>query len=925
MYAKNKQSGAVEEFDDSSLPELVKSGQYDVEDRDYEFEDEMGERRKVSSSEVKKAIDLGYRHISDGEKRVEDLKAKYGDSPLKAALLSGSSEATFGIAPKVLEYYNLLDKDEREGLAVANPTANIVGGVTGAVAPIVLSGGYGLVGKVASKLPTAMLAKGAEKVGSRVAQNITSEIAKKAVQFGVEGAVEGAAFGGLSALTEEALGDKEFNAEAVLYKAGLGGMLGAAGGAALGAGSAALSKATKSAQNRVLNTMIDQVDGDEAIKKEVKDRLQSQTNIEEGILSLKDPEIQRLKEKYKDIPLTSGMESALKPVKQIEDYLFDAPSVEGDAIRESAKKITKYVDDQIDSIFVGAKEASPEEAGDLIKQTLFAKVNAPRESGKAVYEEIMNEFGGAPVQRAMRSRVANKIMASDAWRIGKGGPEISRLMGVLGDTEELTLRQVKSLQSDIGASMRMAKSGSAERELLQDMYDQTRMLQENAIRSAVGGTKAGEKVVKALDGANKLYVEAYKAKDEIGEMFGVKARDFDTLLDKLEGISSVELEKKFMNIKYSDKTKQIMNQYPEIGKLVLGVRQNKLIKEATLQDGSINYLSMRKKLQAMPEDERMIYFSGDKKAYDKFIDMTKIFEKRPKTLNPSGTDIRTEVRNMFNPRRLAENYALKQVYKGNDSFVGKMVNKVLPNLAGIEQSSNSVKNSVVASVNGFNRMAVPSIAIGMMAVPSDEKLKKTEKTYKQIMEDPNQYIDKYLEKNRDLFVAAPQTATALQSKVIAAAQFLKSKLPLTTDGYLASERQPSKMELTKFADYVDAVENPKLVLKNIQNGYVSPAQVEALRVVYPKIYSALQAELMNRQKKDMSRTQRSNLQLLLGAKVTPAMSQAGFAMLQGKPQQSGQVQQMQQSTIKPTMTGMKNIDSAGRTASGLDTVLNRRS
>jgi hypothetical protein len=926
MYVKNKQTGSVEEVDDSSLPEIVNSGQYQLEDRDYEFEDDLGERRLVKGNEIKGALDLGYKYVTDSEKRIEGLKEKYGERPLTAALLGTAKGLTLGISPLILEGMGAFTKDEIEGIEIANPGVSLASEVISSAAPIALSGGSGLVGKVASRLPTAILSKTAEKVGTRAAANITSEIAKKAVSLGVEGAIEGAVLGGIPALTEEALGDKEFNAESVLYKASMGALTGGALGAGIGAGSAAISKATRGAQNKILNTMVDQMDVDPSLKKEALDSFKNQAAIDEGIIALKDPEIQRIKQKY-GAPTTAGMESAWKPVKQIEDYLFDSPDKSGAEIREGAKKVQEFVETQVDSIFSGAKEASKEESGDLIRQALFTKINVPLESGKAAYSDIMGELGNSPASLKLRTQVANKIKSSDAFRINKSDKMVNDILGILEDSEDLTLNQIKSLQSKVGSAAKLPDKDREVRKLLNSMYDDLRMLQDNAIRTTLKETKdpgAAKKVIGMLDAANADYVKAYKAKEEIADAFGVKGSSFEDVMEKIEKMSATDLDKRFMSTAKSDKARQMMEKYPDLGKLVLANRQAAVIKKHMLQDGTINYSGLKKTFQKMDKDERDLYFMGEKDAYNKFMDMVTLYEKRPKTLNPSGTDVRKEIREFLSPKAHLDKWALRQIHQGSDSYVGKMVNKVLPNLAGIEKSSNAVKDSVVKAVNGFSRSLSPAITVAALSAPSEERFNKTEKKYKQMMEDPDSYIKDYMEKNRDLFVAAPQTAQALQSKVVAASKFLQSKLPQTNDGFIGGDRQPSKMELTKFADYVDAVEKPQIVLNNIKNGYISPAQIETLRVVYPKIYQALQAEMMNRMPKNLSRTQRSQMQLLLGAKVTPSMSQQGFAILQGQQQKQPQIEKMQQSTIKPTVTGLKDMNNAGRTASSLDTILNRR-
>src|SRR5690606_14584190 len=146
-------------------------------------------------------------------------------------------------------------------------------------------------------------------------------------------------------------------------------------------------------------------------------------------------------------------------------------------------------------------------------------------------------------------------------------------------------------------------------------------------------------------------------------------------------------------------------------------------------------------------------------------------------LNPSGTDIRRELRDMLSPKTLTENWILGEIYKGNKSVIGKMVNKVIPTLSGIEQSANKTKNTISSSVASFFKAAPIGVAAASLEAFSEKEMKKAEKNYELVQSDPNKLIETFGQNNRDLFEAAPETANALQQRIIAGIQFLQSKTP----------------------------------------------------------------------------------------------------------------------------------------------------
>lgn len=132
-----------------------------------------------------------------------------------------------------------------------NPTANILGRVTGGV-------GGALAG------PGAVLARGASAIGKGAASaafrggthGLLGRAAERGLGLGIAGAVEGAVDGYGHVVSEEALGDRELAAEEILAHVGGGALLGGAVGGALGAASPLAGAATR----KFLSAARDQLD-----------------------------------------------------------------------------------------------------------------------------------------------------------------------------------------------------------------------------------------------------------------------------------------------------------------------------------------------------------------------------------------------------------------------------------------------------------------------------------------------------------------------------------------------------------------------------------------------------------------------------------------------------------------------------------------
>lgn len=100
---------------------------------------------------------------------------------------------------------------------------------------------------------------------------------------------------------------------------------------------------------------------------------------------------------------------------------------------------------------------------------------------------------------------------------------------------------------------------------------------------------------------------------------------------------------------------------------------------------------------------------------------------------------------------------------------------------------------------------------------------------------------------------APMVGHAMRGVQMRAAQYLAARMPApprTTDNpnlaALANQRRPDPVQLYEFARRVEAVENPKALLRDLAQGTLSPAAVDAVREVYPKLYAEMQARVLDK-------------------------------------------------------------------------------
>lgn len=247
-------------------------------------------------------------------------------------------------------------------------------------------------------------------------------------------------------------------------------------------------------------------------------------------------------------------------------------------------------------------------------------------------------------------------------------------------------------------------------------------------------------------------------------------------------------------------------------------------------------------------------------------------------------------------------------------------------LRKIEQKINSSGSNLRISVNNFfskTREGVRSVILSSED-PSPESYARSKKELERFQIDPESIIDDFITNNQTLLEHAPNTAAAAQARVVAGVNFLQSKFPQAQGNYLNLDYEPSRSEVMMFNNYVEAISRPKIIFDQLKEGYVNPHTLEAIKTVYPKIFSNIQEELLTKMPKNLTRYQRIQLQPILGSRITPAMDYQNLMRLQNKTQNSAQAEAQAQAEMnRVPVSAARNIKASERTQTGLDKALFR--
>lgn len=115
-----------------------------------------------------------------------------------------------------------------------------------------------------------------------------------------------------------------------------------------------------------------------------------------------------------------------------------------------------------------------------------------------------------------------------------------------------------------------------------------------------------------------------------------------------------------------------------------------------------------------------------------------------------------------------------------------------------------------------------------------------------LAQDPEVLIERLAKSSGRIGNVAPNTAMEAQEALVRGIVFLSQKLPRPADDtsslLFPKDYKPSDAELAKFERYLQVVEHPMSVLKDLEHGTLTREHVEALKAVYPALYGELQQQ-----------------------------------------------------------------------------------
>jgi hypothetical protein len=946
----NNKTGKPETIEDGALPQLLDSGEYSIlKGQDLEFEDNEGQRRIVPSEQVYDAIDTGFKYIPKKQIENEARLAEAEESPFLAAGAAGLRGLTLGLSDQILAASGITSPEELSALKESNPIISGASEFVGAAAPLFATGGTGLGAKALAMTPAALAERAgvaaatkaaplAGKILSKTASKVTQEVVENAVKYGAGSAVEGALYGVGNLVSEDALGNAEFNAESALAAMGSNALLGGTFGAAAGAGTAMIgvgAKGIKQQYNNLRKKAADLID-DPELKQQIAKKIQIDDKIDDyfkknGIDQdeLADRiELQQAAERL-GVPLTSGMiEGGLKA--ELEGSLAKSKSIFGELTKKEIDKTHNSLEEIQKIMTSGAADVDPVTLGVKTKEGISAKISEELEPAKFLYQDL------APMMQ--QTKIPEPELISYISELGENF--LNRVTGD-GETWLKKLSRVETIDdlSKLRTLVRLEKSSFGleytKRQYLSELYDKMSKLRNDAIEINLKGkpfkNRSGQvqDTQQALALADEIYAETHQKYKFLEKHLGIKSSNMDDLIMKLEDMPEKDISDKILNLRNPKMAEKFQTYFPEIYDLARARRLQEIANKSMLK-GQFSPSTFYNNVKKLDQSDLSILFPHIKNPKQLLKDYETIVNKLPPLTNPSGTAYELALQSMMTLPYQAKEALRYAVYKSGPNGLVNQLTNMVPITGSIEKASNNSKKNISDAVDAFFKKAsdVSIKAINRTITGQDmteKDVKKIEDKIELYQKSPEEIINNFVKNNKSLYKAAPKTSEALQATIMNAASFLSSKVP-KKEPTMFDDATISRSELLKFKNYVDAVENPYKVLETIKAGYIAPEYMEAFRTVYPKMAEAVKEEFVARlpEFKNLSEKQKANLSVVLQVDSRKAFTPRGFSTLQGI--SSAGVQQdlsQGQPRSKIPVSAAQGLKQSNRAQSSLDKVLNR--
>lgn len=309
---------------------------------------------------------------------------------------------------------------------------------------------------------------------------------------------------------------------------------------------------------------------------------------------------------------------------------------------------------------------------------------------------------------------------------------------------------------------------------------------------------------------------------------------------------------------------------------------------------------------------------------------------------------------LFSDLKTAENIVSKEVARGNANRAISITDTIAASHGGVTGMAMGAANKLVRtygnqvaasllnkasrlgmlqrageSVDGAIKSGVRDFLTGKPAgkAPAAPKVDaETVRAVREAVRDPAALTQRVTDAlgGRGLTEAAPKTTQAVASTIMRLAGHIRESAPKeppqTGVSFLPKPaREPSKTDMARFAQVIEAADNPMSVVEDLRRGKLTPEKVATLKVGYPRLYQAIRRELATQAaelRPKLNTQQEIALSILFDVPVSAMMEPGTILSFQKTIAQGAEPPQAAQAG--QPKTAVRGLNRRGSLAAGFD-------
>lgn len=859
----------------------------------------------------------------------ESYEDKYGAPSEQAKLFAtkAAEAATFGLSTKLLAEQGLLDIEAQRAREEASPGTALAGEVAGIAGSLLVP-----------VSPVASVARGAEKI-TRLAEpgvaNIVSKIANpetasrvnriltKAGSTAIGSALEGGVYGVGSAISEDALGESSLNAESLLSKIGVGALYGGLTGGAVGGLMGAIQKPTpkpiKTEKDALVatgaelgNTYVDLVTSAGLPEKE-KEKLLA------GLSKLK-PNVNEIDDAAKRLGVDTlvGQRANDETIQKIYTILGDSVSPFGVQERQKVQTALGTIKEKFGEALGGVTQFTKAQLGEGIAQSMAGKFEAAYKPIQELYDVVENRLGKINITDDEKIEVMSAIEKYIKKEMLTPGTEPEKFARLVQNAIPMlkTYKDVdtyaKTITKNAGYDLKWVAQGirneieDTSSKILIDFAD---AVKSQDITGDIATTLASATVAKPL--YKKLITDMQQIGKVIGNSRIKGPADFIDFLTERQ--TPEKIVDKLFQKQNSRFLKKFQADFPQEWDLIKKY-QKSVIFEKTLDDGAVNPNKVIRIIDKLEPELKKALFT--KNELQTIKDAKTWIDSLPPKFNTSNTAVYSAWQSFFEDPTKATLTTLRDVgFKGMFKALNLTAKEEqqLKILQKIEKAKIQTELQIKSGVK--NIFQVGDKVIKAEITNTDQDDSKIKEDLEKYSANPELFIDEMEARTSNLYDNAPKIAGSFHETATKATLLLASKLPKVPQKKpLGMSYQLSKADIAKFSRYLDAINNPTRLLKQIEVGNLSKDYIEAVKTVYPSLYAKMQNDMMEELStsdqeiiKKMPYKVKMGISMLLGTDLVAGLSAQSIVANQPK---VNEPKGISSGGIRPTQKGLDKITAA---------------